>query len=311
MSPAGRMNSLARRGLMPLIRPLKRLARPVLTRLHLRVVHWTREVTDRRLENLEVQLAAVRSELDGLGRYIPLILSSIQSQSGTVRADARSEDRLAELAQEVLERFQFVRNELFYELRYGDHERRPVAALESRVLNPAKLEAARGNLRLNLGCGHVVRPEYVNLDARPLEHVDVVADVRDLPFEPGSVSEIYAAHLLEHFPVEELKRVVLPHWISRLAPGGRLVAVVPDAQTMIAEYAAGRFSFDDLREVTFGDQEYEGDFHYNMFTKESLSELLEGAGLEHVTVTAAARRNGVCYEMEIVAGKPAPPDRPS
>jgi len=305
------MKTLARRGLMPLIRPLKRLARPVIARLHLRVVYWAREVTDRRLDNLEVQLAAARSELDGLERYIPLILNAIQSENATIRADARPEERLVELAQEVLERFQFVRNELFYELRYGNHERQPEVGLEPRVLNPAKLDGARGDLRLNLGCGHVVHPGYINVDARPLDDVDVVADVRDLPFEPESVSEIYSAHLLEHFPVEELKRTVLPHWVSRLTPGGRLVSVVPDATTMIAEYAAGRFSFDDLREVTFGDQEYEGDFHYNMFTTESLSTLLEDAGFEHVAVTTIGRRNGVCYEMEIVGRKPEPADRPT
>src|ERR1039457_4421088 len=310
-SPTGRLKSLVRRSLLPLIWPLKRLARPVMARLHLRVVHWAREVTDRRLDNLEFQLLAARSELDGLERYVPLILNAIQSQNATIRADARPEERLVELAQAVLERFQFVRNELFYELRYGNHERQLEAALEPRVLNPAKLEAARGALRLNLGCGHVVRPEYINLDARPLDDVDVVADVRDLPFEPGSVAEISSAHLLEHFPVEELRRTVLPHWVSRLAPGGRFIAVVPDAQTMLAEYAAGRFSFDDLREVTFGDQEYEGDFHHNMFTTESLSTLLEDAGLEHIAVTAVGRRNGVCYEMEIVAGKPETPGRPT
>src|ERR1035441_6078215 len=117
------MKNLARRALKPFARSLKRLARPAMSRLHLRVVHWTREVTDLRLENLEVQLVAARSELGGLERYMPLILNAIQSQNATIRADARPEERLVELAQTVLERFQFVRNELFYELRYGNHER--------------------------------------------------------------------------------------------------------------------------------------------------------------------------------------------
>jgi hypothetical protein len=304
------MKNQARRGLTLLARPLKRLTRPVITRLHLRVVHWVREVTDLRLDNLEFQTMAARSELDGLERYLPLILNAIRSESEGERANARQEERLVELARTILERFQIVRTELFDELRTGPDGRRVEAVVEPRVLNATKLDQAGGDIRLNLGCGVRVRPEYINVDARPREHVDVVADVRDLPFEPESVLEIYSTHLLEHFPVEELKQTVLPHWVSRLVPGGRFVAIVPDAQTMIAEYGAGRFSFDALREATFGDQQDEG-VHHNMFTTESLSMLLDEAGLDDVKVLAVGRRNGVGYEMEIAARKPDSAGRPT
>ena len=33
------------------------------------------------------------------------------------------------------------------------------------------------------------------------------------------MSEIYSAHLLEHFPEEELSRELLPYWYSLLRPG--------------------------------------------------------------------------------------------
>ena len=45
---------------------------------------------------------------------------------------------------------------------------------------------------------------------RDLPGVDVVAKAGDLPFEPGSVDEIYSAHLLEHFPQEAMRRRLLP-----------------------------------------------------------------------------------------------------
>jgi hypothetical protein len=89
-----------------------------------------------------------------------------------------------------------------------------------------------------------------------------------------------------------------------LRPGGEITAVVPDADTMLAEHAAGRFTFDELRQVTFGDQEYEGDFHFTMFSHESIVAVLREAGFDDVDVVADARRNGVCYEMEVRGVKP-------
>jgi hypothetical protein len=64
-------------------------------------------------------------------------------------------------------------------------------------------------------------------------------------------------------------------------------------------------SFEELREVTYGTQEYEGDFHYNGFSQATLRALLETAGLTDVSFRASGRRNGMCYEMEIVGVRPA------
>jgi SAM-dependent methyltransferase len=177
-------------------------------------------------------------------------------------------------------------------------------SVEPRVVDTARLQAAGDDIRLNLGCGHIPLQGYVNVDVREVPGVDVVAEVGRLPFQPGEVAEIRSAHMLEHFPVEELTRSLLPYWYSLLRPGGLFVAVVPDADTMLAEHAAGRLSFDELREVTFGGQEYEGDFHFNMFSHTSLCELLEKVGFSDVELREAGRRNGICYEMEVVARKP-------
>ena len=57
---------------------------------------------------------------------------------------------------------------------------------------------------------------------------------------------------------------------------------MPDAETMIREYEAGRYAYDELREVMFGGQDYDGDFHFNMFTPDSLKRLLLEAGFEDV-----------------------------
>ena len=134
---------------------------------------------------------------------------------------------------------------------------------------------------------------------RELPGVDVVADAAGLPFEPGMVAELHSAHLLEHFPVEHLRRVVLPHWHGLLRQGGELRAIVPDAEAMLADFAAREMSFDDLREVTYGLQDYDGDYHFNMFSRDQLAGLLREAGFVEVAFAAQARRNGKCREMEI------------
>jgi predicted SAM-dependent methyltransferase len=208
------------------------------------------------------------------------------------------------------ERIEFARAEAMFELRAklpggimptvpGAATAAPVVA--ARILAPDKLRAmqAAGALRVNVGCGHIPLDAYLNTDMRELPGVDVVADAAGLPFEPGTLAEIHSAHLLEHFPIEHLRRVVLPHWRSLLRQGGELRAVVPDAEAMLADFAAREMSFDDLREVTYGLQDYDGDYHFNMFSRDQLAGLLREAGFVEVAFAAQGRRNGKCREMEI------------
>jgi hypothetical protein len=204
-------------------------------------------------------------------------------------------------------RIEFVRRELAFELRYSGKASPADSAapvVEPRVVDPDKIAAQGEDLRINLGCGHLPLDDYVNVDMRDLPGVDVVAEIHDLPFGEGSLSEVHSAHVLEHFTVEDLRRRVLPRLRELMRVGGRFSAVVPDAETMIAEYNAGRYSFEDLRLVTFGEQEYEGDFHFTMFSCQELEELLKEVGFADVEFPVVGRRNGACYEMQVVARKP-------
>lgn len=75
-------------------------------------------------------------------------------------------------------------------------------------------------LRLNLGSGNRPLAGFVNVDARELPTVDVVADVRALPFPDGSAAEIEASSLLEHFQdpyavLDEIHRVLAPDGTAR------------------------------------------------------------------------------------------------
>ncbi len=267
------------------------------------------QIFEARMTSLETDIEGLETGVEALNRYTPAVVNTIASQS----ASSRENRRLLKEIQAGLEnheqgfryiqqRIEFIRKELLLELRYNDRDsRQQFDAVEPQIVNQEKLEQMRGHIRVNIGAGHIPLPEYLNVDARALPGIDVTSDVRKLPFSPGEVSEIYSAHLLEHFPAEELRRSILPHWVSLLEPGGTFVAVVPDTETMVTERAAGRMPFGDFIEVMYGGQDYDGDFHFSGFSPESLTALLVEAGLEDVKVRENARRNGACYEMEIEA----------
>jgi len=252
------------------------------------------EIRQELQQEVEQGRQSVRQEMDGT---VGPLRDGLQRTDASVAA--------------IWERIEFVRCEMLFEMKYGKRAfgapgtYEELDRAEPRIISLKKLAAARkSGLRLNLGCGHLPLSGYVNVDRRELPGVDIVADVTDLPFAEREVQEIFSAHLLEHFPQEMLRRRLLPIWHSLLMPGGTFRAVVPDGEAMLAGITAGNYSFSDFREVLFGAQDYDGDFHFNLFTPGSLCDLLEEAGFVDVRVNDRARRNGKCFEVEVSAGKP-------
>lgn len=199
-------------------------------------------------------------------------------------------------------RLEFIRKEHLYELMHGQAAPGPQET-EAKVLNRRKLDSMSVELRLNIGSGHIPIEGYLNIDKRELPDVDIVASAGSLPFDEGSVSEIFSSHLVEHFPEEEFKRVILPHWYGLIKKQGIFRAVLPDWEEMIGQYVKGGYPFEKLRQVTFGVQDYDGDFHFNMFSRDGLKKMLEGAGFRDVSFPVVGRINGDCYEMEVRAVK--------
>lgn len=300
---------------------VKKVLRPIWRRVWARIETRVAPI-EQRLDRLEVRAEQGGTEAEAAWRqHLPAFLNAVSTvgafgfQLRRERAESAAaltefESKLETTRQEIArlwERIEFSRREVLFEVRYGDGASSvpelpsaPVPPIAPRILAPEKLHGD-GALRVNLGCGHVPLEGYVNVDARDLPGIDVVADVAALPFDPGSIAAIHAAHLLEHFPQEALRRRLLPYWKSLLAPGGSLCAIVPDGAAMIAEAATGAYPFEDFREVLFGAQDYAQDFHYNLFTPDSLHALLADAGFRQIEVVDRARRNGRCFEFEIVA----------
>lgn len=247
------------------------------------------------------RLSALDARVRLIEHHLPELLNTIASASGEKRLLRRT---IGQAQADLLARMELIRSELAFELKYGQ-DRQASLPVEPKVVDEDKLTRARAEgLRVNLGCGHLPLAGYVNVDQRDLPGVDVICRADQLPLEQGEVIEIFSAHLVELFPQEHVERELLPYWVSLLRPGGELRTVVPDIGAMLAGYEEGTVTYAELRAVVFGGQEHQGDFHFNMYTVESFSELVAAAGLVEIEVEDRARRNGACFEFQIVGRKP-------
>ncbi len=137
------------------------------------------------------------------------------------------------------------------------------------------------NLKLNVGCGIVYRPNYINIDGLEDSAADLKADALALPFAPGTVSLIEAHHLLEHFDLAHC-RYVLAHWFRLLRPGGRLIIETPDIERAFAEFLkANKSRKRALLQWIYG-IESTGMGHRTGFTFELLKNTLEECGFTDV-----------------------------
>ena len=262
---------------------------------------WLAARLDQTEGHLDTKLALDQQSLAQLGAR----LDQTENRVGTrLTEDQHALAQFQNTTRQLWERIDFIRKEILLEIQYGSNptSTKSEKKAEPKIVNPSKIEQmAASGLRLNLGCGHIPIDQYINVDQRELPGVDVVAGVEDIPFEPGTVSEVYSAHLIEHFPQEHFRRRLLPYWRSLLTEHGILHVVAPDGEAMLDGIAKRTYAFSDFREVLFGGQDYDGDFHYNMFTPDSLAQLLAEAGFEDITCVEKGRRNGACFEFEMSA----------
>lgn len=63
---------------------------------------------------------------------------------------------------------------------------------------------------LDIGCGRRKHAGAIGVDNAALDTVDVMADLRNLPlpFATGSADEIILSHVLEHFGIEDIQRIL-------------------------------------------------------------------------------------------------------
>ena len=90
-------------------------------------------------------------------------------------------------------------------------------------------------LKLNIGCGKVKFPSWVNIDIEP--SANLVIDVRKgLPFDNNSVDFIYCEHFLEHLTFEEAEKVLREFYRCLKHREGFVRIAIPDLDYIIEKY---------------------------------------------------------------------------
>jgi predicted SAM-dependent methyltransferase len=133
-------------------------------------------------------------------------------------------------------------------------------------------------LILNLGSGDMGRQEGItNVDCRKLPNVDVVADVKKLPFGDNEIEGILNRNLIEHFGRNEIKPL-LTEWVRVLKPGGFMRIETVDMGKLMDNWRS--IPEENLLDGILGAQTYDENFHKMIFTKQILTRFLEEAGME-------------------------------
>lgn len=96
-------------------------------------------------------------------------------------------------------------------------------------------------------------------------------------FADGSVDEIRASHILEHFPQDKVQ-AVLDEWVRVLKPGGTIRIAVPDFRWCAAQYLEGNTDL-PIAGFILGGHVDANDAHHALFDEMGLRWQMEKAGL--------------------------------
>ena len=141
---------------------------------------------------------------------------------------------------------------------------------------------------LHLGCGNVHINNWCNVDVLETGATDLILDIKTLPGIPdSSVFKIYSCHVLEHFPTNQILKI-LTRWHEVLQSGGELRISVPDLDSITRIYQKNIDHFNTPGNqpwiaLIYGGQKDQFDFHKTGFNFCWLSYLLMQAGFREVS----------------------------
>lgn len=135
-------------------------------------------------------------------------------------------------------------------------------------------------IRLHLGCGRIILPGYVNVDIQAGPGVNVVADLRRLPWNDGTIDLVYSCAAIEHFGRREWVDV-LREWARVLKPGGLLRLSTADFDAVVARYQESG-DLQELLGLLIGGQKDDYDWHGMIFNFDELSRGLREAGFQDI-----------------------------
>ncbi len=190
----------------------------------------------------------------------------------------------------------------------------PEAPAATRPAGGPASRSSEGSTRLSFcGPGVLPREGYVNVSRTCHEGFDFVSSGLDLPFAPGSITDLVAHGFLEGLAERTLRDEVLPAWRELLRPGARMRLVALDLEAAMEAVGRGEATLADLRAFLFdavppgsaeGMPGGPGTPVRNLLWPETLRRMTEEAGFVEATRGAASRTANGLAEFTIEALRP-------
>jgi predicted SAM-dependent methyltransferase len=162
-------------------------------------------------------------------------------------------------------------------------------------------------MKVNLGCGITLLSGYTNVDIVNNEHIkpDLVADItKSLPFDSESLDEILASHVVEHFRIWEVKRV-LRDWWRCLKTGAKIIIECPDLDKILDNFK--KYPDDEEMHIfaLYGCPMFEEPSmeHHWAYTPKTLGKILADVGFINIKQEPAQFHEGEKREFRLVAEK--------
>ncbi|MCK4528618.1 methyltransferase domain-containing protein [candidate division WOR-3 bacterium] len=136
--------------------------------------------------------------------------------------------------------------------------------------------------QLNLGCGEqILKGKWVNVDIRTLKGVDILCDIKCLPFKDSTFVKLWASDVLEHNPRLDIEGA-LKEWYRVLKKGGILTLKIPNLKTIASNYICGLIDCAEFSRLIYGNQEGNdiANFHKSGFDSFYIKKLLRKAGFK-------------------------------
>jgi len=131
-------------------------------------------------------------------------------------------------------------------------------------------------MKLHLGCGEDLKEGYINIDAQL--PCDLKHDFRNpLPYEDGSIDEIWASGVIQLFSKEEWK-FIKKDWVRVLKKGGKMHIFCWNFPWVLCMFLLHPNEPYALQRI-YGGQDGEFDYFKNGFTYERLTKELEEEGM--------------------------------
>jgi len=171
-------------------------------------------------------------------------------------------------------------------------------------------------IKLNIGCGDNLLDDYTNIDAFKKGKGITNIDILNANYKENSVDEILCEHVVEHIPFKNEKIFWLEIY-RILKPKAKAIIEVPDLEWICKQFLDAKDEFDDFYKVGskdhyfgngksiehrwgilttafFGNQNGNGQFHYNGYTKQKLIDIHKLIGFTSCKVIKILNKGTQC-----------------